>query len=135
MRRHIWSGALAIGLLASLAPVGAQAAEAAPSAAPELSFERVVHRPALVKGLRDGADLLAFGPLLTQDGVNREITFTSDLRARSQSPLPVTGIASAELSGGRVAYLDNACNATGYSSCADIWIKKGNESTPSASRA
>lgn len=121
-----WFGGLGLVLAASLV-LGAAPAQAAES---DLSLDRTVHRVDLAKKLRGGPDLLAYGPLLTLDGTNRELVLTSDLRLRSQTPLTVTGIGASPITGDRIAYLDNACNYTGYSTCSDIWIQDGGERTP-----
>lgn len=113
--------------MAAVMMVGAVPAHAAD---PDLTLDRTIHRPELAKDLRGGPDLLAFGPLLTSSGANREMVLSSDLRLRSQIPLEVTAIAAEPLSRGRIAYIDNACNSVGFSSCSDIWIQDGDRRSP-----
>lgn len=123
-------GAAAV-LMGLILPTGvAQAEEVSSPPGAELALDRTVHRPALARNLAAGPDLLAFGPLITRDGVNRELVLTSDLRLRMQLPLAVSAIGAAPLTRGRLAYIDNACNYTGYSTCSDIWIQEGATSTP-----
>jgi Arylsulfotransferase (ASST) len=128
-RVHLLTTALAA--LALAVPVGAaQAQEATAPAGTGLTLERTVHRPALARALAGGPELLAFGPLITQDGANRELILSSDLRLRRQEPLAVGAVGATPLARGRLAYIDNACNYTGYSTCSDIWIQKGATRTP-----
>ncbi len=129
VRRWIIGATLIV--LASILPTGVAHADAsASSPGAELALDRVVHRPALARALVGGPNLLAFGPLITRDGSNQELLLTSDLRLRSQDALEVGVLGASPLSRGRIAYIDNACNYTGYSTCSDIWVQSGDTHTP-----
>jgi Arylsulfotransferase (ASST) len=123
-------GAAVVLMVLALPTGAAQAEEITSPAGAELALDRTVHRPALARALAQGPDLLAFGPLITPDGRNRELVLGSDLRLRKQEALAVGVLGASPLSRGRIAYIDNACNYTGYSTCSDIWIQKGATRTP-----
>lgn len=128
-RVHLLTTALAA--LALAVPVGAaQAQEATAPAGTDLTLERTVHRPALARALAGGPALLALGPLFSRPGESRQLTLTSDLRVRAQESSPSLGLGVANLTRGRIAWMDNACAQGGYSSCSDVWVEEAGVAAP-----
>lgn len=129
VRRSIIGATLIV--LASILPTGVAHADAsASSPGAELALDRVVHRPALARALSEGPDLLALGPLFSRPGANRQFTLTSDLRLRAQESSPSLGLGVANLTRGRIAWMDNACAQGGYSSCSDVWVEEAGVAAP-----
>ena len=131
MKERLRSIGTAVILMAIILPTGvAHAEESSSAGGAELALDRTVHRPVLARALAAGPDLLAFGPLITPEGRNRELVLGSDLRLKTQQALSVGALGATPLTRGRLAYIDNACNYTGFSTCSDIWIQQGSTRTP-----